>query len=136
MIRCKDCIWYEPAHVLFEDGTTREFTEEEKPLGVTADVGINVGGRCKYFDYNKACWMGEEDFCSRGQKISYDHDNKFYVDHEGFVTDEDYEERERAYSEGYEAGMVQREFELQQAFKMLCGADYTWDELIAFCRRQ
>lgn len=80
MIKCKDCCWYEKEHILLNDGSTREYTDADvDDLGiknsVSCDVGINVGGRCKYYPYNDSCWMGEEDFCSKGQKSAFTPNN-------------------------------------------------------------
>lgn len=44
VVYCKDCKWYEPAHILHDDGS-KTYVDENAPL-VTADVGINVGGQC------------------------------------------------------------------------------------------
>lgn len=81
MILCKDCCWYEKAHILLDDGTAREYTDEEKelPVGVDASVGINVGGRCRYYSYNKTSWMSEDDFCSKGQKSPNKNNNKWLL---------------------------------------------------------
>lgn len=82
MILCKDCCWYEKAHILLSDGTTRDYTDDDvDDLGikncVSCDVGINVGGRCKYYSYNDTCWMEEDDFCSKGQMTALEHNNKW-----------------------------------------------------------
>ena len=79
MIRCKDCCWYEKKHILLEDGSTRDYAENEDDiLGVETDIGINVGGRCKYYSYNNTCWMEDDDFCSKGQIIPHGINNKSY----------------------------------------------------------
>lgn len=83
MILCKDCCWYEKEHILMNDGTTRDYTDKDvNALGikncVSCDVGVNVGGRCKYYSYNDTCWMQEDDFCSKGQINAYGINNKSY----------------------------------------------------------
>lgn len=44
VVRCNDCKWYEPAHILHDDGS-KTYVDENAPW-VTADVGVNVGGQC------------------------------------------------------------------------------------------
>lgn len=78
VVRCKDCIYWKPPHVLQNDGTEREYNPETDidDLGllmVTTDVGINIGGQC-YVDHNrgyaedKVVFRNENDFCSKGYK--------------------------------------------------------------------
>lgn len=45
LVRCKDCKHYEPAHILHKDGTKTYVNENDE--WVTADIGINVGGKCQ-----------------------------------------------------------------------------------------
>ena len=75
VVRCRDCIWYHPAHVLLNDGTERHYNESDgdgliRGL-VSCDVGINVGGQCEYekyggYDVDKTVFRSPDDFCSRG----------------------------------------------------------------------
>lgn len=44
VVRCRECRWYDPPHILHNDGT-RTDVEDDAPM-VTADVGINCGGQC------------------------------------------------------------------------------------------
>lgn len=44
IVRCKDCKWYEPPHILHDDGTKTYV--DDGSLFVPASVGINVGGKC------------------------------------------------------------------------------------------
>ena len=44
VVRCKECKWYDPPHILYKDGTRKNVEKDE--LTVTADVGINCGGKC------------------------------------------------------------------------------------------
>ena len=71
VVRCKDCIYWQKPQVKLDDGTYRDYTEEEIKGGgiVTHDVGINVGSFCaKYNHYHIndiPQFMGEDDFCSK-----------------------------------------------------------------------
>ena len=74
VVRCKDCKYFVPKHIRMEDGSTREYTEEEKklPFGVPGDVGINCGSICMLRDYwaeNRfPVYVNENDFCSYGER--------------------------------------------------------------------
>ena len=74
VVRCKDCKWFIPKHILLDDGTRRAYTEEEKklPLGVDMTVGINCGSRCnRYLSWEKnriPVYCQENDFCSYGER--------------------------------------------------------------------
>ena len=74
VVRCKDCIHFQPCFVMTADGERRPYTEEEILKGkmVTGDVGINCGSRCERFGYweeNKIpVWYSENDFCSYGER--------------------------------------------------------------------
>lgn len=76
--RCKDCMYFKPAHVRCADGSEKaysEFPEEAfEPnfgLGVTNEYGINVGSQCVYDEWcggyidDKTVFRKEDDFCSR-----------------------------------------------------------------------
>ena len=79
VIRCKDCIWFDPPHVE-KDGQRYEYFEfEEKafnklvPQMVHAEYGVNVGGRCVREFYignleNKDIFRNENDFCSKAER--------------------------------------------------------------------
>ena len=69
VIFCKDCVYYNPPHILLNDGTERPYTENDD-FFVSIDVGINVGGKCevdKYsgYDCDKTVFRKESDFCSQ-----------------------------------------------------------------------
>lgn len=74
VVRCKDCIHFQPCFVMTEDGDRRPYTEGEIKKGkmVTGDIGINCGSRCERFGYweeNKIpVWYSEDDFCSYGKR--------------------------------------------------------------------
>ena len=74
VVRCKDCIYFQPEFILTNDGERRPYTEQEIKNGkvVSMDVGINCGSRCERFGYweeNKIpVWFDENDFCSYGKR--------------------------------------------------------------------
>ena len=75
VVRCKDCIYFQPDFVLSNDGERRPYTQEEKESGfgyVSIDKGINCGSRCErhgYWEENKIpVWFNENDFCSYGKR--------------------------------------------------------------------
>lgn len=74
VVRCKDCVHFQPCFVWTNDGERRPYTEEEIRNGkiVKGDVGINCGSRCERFGYweeNKIpVWYQENDFCSYGER--------------------------------------------------------------------
>ena len=73
IIRCEDCIYFDPAHVE-KDGLRYEYKDmpEEAygPFGtpgcVTVKYGINVGSRCTY-EQDKLVFRHRNDFCSRAE---------------------------------------------------------------------
>ena len=82
-IYCKECKWYDPPHIKYNDGSRKDVEEDE--LWVTSDVGINVGGTCKnYIDLKIHClnhnredpedepniiiFRKPTDFCSYGER--------------------------------------------------------------------
>ena len=79
LIRCENCMWYDPPHVE-KDGQRYEYFEfEEKafnklvPQMVHAEYGVNVGGRCVREFYignleNKDIFRNENDFCSKAER--------------------------------------------------------------------
>ena len=79
LVRCKDCCHWKPPHIKLNDGKQRAYKKGDKEdpfgLGVSADVGLNVGGMC-WVDHN--CGYGrdmrvhrsKDDFCSRADKLS------------------------------------------------------------------
>ena len=78
LIRCKDCCHWKPPHIRLNDGKQRAYKKGDKEdpfgIGVSADVGLNVGGMC-WVDHN--CGYGrdmrvhrrKDDFCSRADKL-------------------------------------------------------------------
>lgn len=75
VVLCKDCVYYNPPHILLNNGTERPYTKEDDDI-VSIDVGINVGGKCevdKYsgYDCDKTVFRKEDDFCSKGQHKDY-----------------------------------------------------------------
>jgi len=73
IIRCEDCIYFDPAHVE-KDGLRYEYKDmpEEAygPFGipgcVTVKYGINVGSRCTC-EQDKLVFRQRNDFCSRAE---------------------------------------------------------------------
>ena len=74
VVRCKDCIYFQPDFVLTNEGNRRPYTEEEIQKGkmVTSDIGINCSSRCERFGYweenSIPVWFNENDFCSYGKR--------------------------------------------------------------------
>ena len=83
IVRCKECRWYDPPHILHKDGT-RTDVDEGSPW-VTVDVGINCGGQCIHHiglktycvnhdrenpDDNESIviFRSPDDFCSYGER--------------------------------------------------------------------
>lgn len=78
LVRCKDCCHWKPPHIKLNDGKQRAYKKGDKEdpfgIGVSADVGLNVGGMC-WVDHN--CGYGrdmrvhrsKDDFCSRADKL-------------------------------------------------------------------
>jgi len=74
IIRCKDCAYFDPAHIE-KDGQRFEYAEMPEEafgfsgihVGVTAKYGVNVGSRCIY-DAQNTLFRHENDFCSRAKK--------------------------------------------------------------------
>ena len=73
IIRCKDCRYYDPAHVE-KDGKRFEYSEFPKEAFCSFDnhfvsmaYGINVGGKCKYETYGTyiSVFRSEDDYCSK-----------------------------------------------------------------------
>lgn len=73
VIRCKDCVYFQPDYVEMENKERRPYTEEEIKNGkiVTIEKGINCGSRCERFWYwgknQYPVWFNENDFCSYGK---------------------------------------------------------------------
>lgn len=73
IVRCKDCVYFQPAFVEMENKERRPYTEEEIKNGkiVSMEQGINCGSRCeryRYWDNNSIpVWFNENDFCSYGK---------------------------------------------------------------------
>ena len=79
LIRCKDCQHWKPPHIVLNDGKQRLYIKGKEPtdlfgIGVTNDVGINIGGKC-WKEHN--CGYGRDmrvfrnadDYCSRADKL-------------------------------------------------------------------
>ena len=79
IIRCKDCIYYDPAHIE-KNGVRYEYKDMPKDafdgLGtglVNVEYGINFGGRCCR-DYNvgyaddKRVFVSEQNYCGRAER--------------------------------------------------------------------
>lgn len=79
IIRCGECIYYDPPHVE-NNGVRYEYTEMPEEafdvLGtglVSAEYGINVGGRCcrDYnvgYDDDKRVYVPENNYCGRAER--------------------------------------------------------------------
>ena len=80
IIRCKDCIYYDPPHVE-NNGVRYEYDEMPADafdaLGtglVTAEYGINIGGRCcvdyycKNYSDDKRVFVREDNYCGRAER--------------------------------------------------------------------
>lgn len=75
VVRCKDCIYFQPDFVLTNSGERRPYTKEEKESHfglVNISKGINCGSRCERYSYwEENCipvWFNENDFCSYGKR--------------------------------------------------------------------
>ena len=80
VIRCKDCIYYDPPHVE-NNGARYEYDEMPADafdaLGtglVNAEYGINIGGRCcvdyycKNYSDDKRVFVREDNYCGRAER--------------------------------------------------------------------
>ena len=80
VIRCKDCIYYDPPHVE-NNGVRYEYDEMPADafdaLGtglVNAEYGINIGGRCcvdyycKNYSDDKRVFVREDNYCGRAER--------------------------------------------------------------------
>ena len=80
VIRCKDCIYYDPPHVE-NNGVRYEYDEMPADafdaLGtglVNAEYGINIGGRCcvdyycKSYSDDKRVYVREDNYCGRAER--------------------------------------------------------------------
>ena len=73
VVRCKDCVYFQPEFVEMGNKERRPYTEEEIKNGkiVSMEQGINCGSRCeryRYWDNNSIpVWFNENDFCSYGK---------------------------------------------------------------------
>lgn len=83
VVRCKDCKYWRDAYVEENDGTERQYRDDDvDPIGmrgVTMDIGINVGSMCLLenncgWKLNKNLFRNENDFCSRGEKRPYSYE--------------------------------------------------------------
>ena len=84
IIRCKDCIYYDPPHVE-NNGVRYEYDEMPADafdaLGtglITAEYGINIGGRCcvdyycKNYSDDKRVFVREDNYCGRAERTTDD----------------------------------------------------------------
>lgn len=87
VVRCRDCKFWQNPQVMLPDGTFRDYLPGEIDpllgrLGVTADIGVNIGGYCNgYWTENYVAegrheWKNEDDYCSRGERRDDDADNR------------------------------------------------------------
>ena len=80
IIRCKDCIYYDPPHVE-NNGVRYEYDEMPADafdaLGtglVNVEYGINIGGRCcvdyycKNYSDDKRVFVREDNYCGRAER--------------------------------------------------------------------
>ena len=80
IIRCGECIYYDPPHVEKEDARY-EYSEMPKEafdvLGtglVSMEYGINIGGRCcvdyycKSYSDDKRVYVREDNYCGRAER--------------------------------------------------------------------
>jgi len=69
VVRCKDCVWFEPKHILHNDGTIAYVAEDAE--SVTIDVGINCQATCRRYSYIDNLFVSDSgnDYCSRGAKM-------------------------------------------------------------------
>ena len=80
IIRCKDCIYYDPPHVE-NNGVRYEYDEMPADafdaLGtglVSTEYGINIGGRCcvdyycKNYSDDKRVFVREDNYCGRAER--------------------------------------------------------------------
>ena len=79
LVLCKNCTHWKPAHIKLNDGRQRLYREGEKEsyplgIGVTSDIGINIGARC-WVDHNTGygrdmrVFREADDVCSRAIKL-------------------------------------------------------------------
>ena len=79
IVRCKNCIYYDPPHVE-NNGVRYEYAEMTKEafdkLGtglVSTEYGVNVGGRCTRdyntgYDDDKRVYVPENNYCGRAER--------------------------------------------------------------------
>ena len=79
IVRCKNCIYYDPPHVE-NNGVRYEYAEMPKEafdeLGtglVNVEYGINIGGRCTRdyntgYDDDKRVYVPENNYCGRAER--------------------------------------------------------------------
>ena len=77
IVRCKDCIYWQKEQIKLSGGSYRDYNLKECEselfgLGVTSDVGINIGSFCMLYNRNHINripqFMSENDFCSKGKR--------------------------------------------------------------------
>ena len=79
IIRCERCCHWKPEHIKLNDGRQRLYREGEKEscplgIGVTSDVGINIGSACwreqnTGYGRNMRVFRKADDYCSRAEEL-------------------------------------------------------------------
>lgn len=79
LVRCKDCCYWKPPHIALNDGKQRLYIKGKEPsdpfgIGVTIDVGINIGGKCWLeqdcgYGRDMRVFRSADDYCSRAVKL-------------------------------------------------------------------
>lgn len=72
VVRCRDCIYWKPPHIRFDDGTERPYLPGEGYVSIS--VGINVCGQCLVdcgvgYPCDKTVFRSGNMFCSKGVKM-------------------------------------------------------------------
>ena len=69
VVRCKDCIWFMPRHILHSDETITYVAENAD--FVTMDVGINYQATCRRHSYIDNLYVSDSgnDYCSYGARM-------------------------------------------------------------------
>jgi len=86
LIRCRDCKYYDPPHVE-NNGERHEYSEFPPEAfdilldrSVTVEYGINVGGRCTYYNMcgypdDKSVFVPADNYCSRAEPKETNNDH-------------------------------------------------------------
>ena len=94
VVRCKDCAYWKPPHIVLRDGKQRLYRDGDTdgdPFGmyVSADVGLNVGGKCwvehnNGYGHDMRVFRNEDDYCSRAKRLQ---DGMTAAEHFGLTTE-------------------------------------------------